>query len=112
MNNQFLIICLFFSFCSNPTTHKQPPIPANDMKKILQERQWQVASINSYHHTEKLQIENVDSILSSIHTMRGYTDEEFQQSWDYYLHQNNNELITIYDEILQDLELARDTIKN
>ncbi len=112
MNNQFLIICLFFSFCGNPTTHKQPPIPANDMKKILQERQWQVASINSYHHTEKLQIENVDSILSSIHTMRGYTDEEFQQSWDYYLHQNNNELITIYDEILQDLELARDTIKN
>ena len=64
MNNYFLIITLFFSFCGDPTTLADPPIPVDDMQQILKKRQWFVASNNySLVQTDTLH-ENTDSVLS------------------------------------------------
>jgi len=112
MNNYFLIITLFFSFCGDPTELAEPPIPVVDMQQILKKRQWFVAS-NSYTLPQTDSIyENTDSVLSSFHRSLGYTDLDFQQSWNYYLNQNNKELLIMYENILQDFQLEGDELKN
>lgn len=112
MNNYFLIISLFLSFCSDPGKLVEPPIGVVDMKQILKDRHWFFAS-NSYSLTQTDSIyDNTDSVLSSFHKSLGYTDLDFQQSWDYYLNQNNKELLIMYENILQDFQLESDQLKN
>lgn len=112
MNNYFLIITLFFSFCSDPVKLVEPPIGVVDMKQILKERHWFFAS-NSYTLAQTDSIyENTDSVLSAFHKSLGYTDDDFQKSWDYYLNQNNKELLIMYENILQDFQLESDELKN
>ena len=42
----------------------------------------------------------------------GYTDDDFQKSWDYYLNQNSQDLLLMYENILQDFQLESDELKN
>ena len=112
MNNYFLIITLFFSFCGDPTELAEPPIPVVDMQQILKKRQWFVASNNySLVQTDTLH-ESTDSVLSVFHRSLGYTDDDYQKSWDYYLDQNSQDLLLMYENILQEFQLESDELKN
>ena len=47
-------------------------------------------------------------MLSSTYLNLGYTDEEFQSSWEYYLNEGKDELFNIYGNVLQEFELMRE----
>lgn len=112
INKQVLIISLFFSFCNDSTLPKESLIPVNDMKKILKERQWIIASINTYHYDVNPLGENVDSLLASVHQVMGYSNQEFQHSWNFYLHEKSNQLLMVCDEIIQDFQMDSELIND
>ena len=112
MNNYFLIILLLFCCCGEPSKPTNQIIPKNDMKKILKERQWFIATCDYTRLTENKPFQNTDSILSSFHKNLGYSDAEFQQSLDFFINQNHDDLLSIYNDILQELSLESEKIKD
>ena len=74
------------------------------MTNILKERHLIVSEIKTFQYEGELNDSIVDSLLSSIHKSMGYTNEDFQNSWEYYLNQSSEELLQIFDSVLINLE--------
>ena len=103
---------LLFAFCTNKEQSTQDSISTEDMKEILKERQMLLSTLNTYQYDGVISDEKIDSMLSSTYLKLGYTEEEFQSSWKYYLKDGKCELYDIYGNILQDFELMREESKN
>ena len=55
---------------------------------------------------------HIDSLLASCYVKLDYTDQEFKTSWDYYTTDGSEELLLIYDKVLQELQLLEEKSKN
>jgi hypothetical protein len=42
----------------------------------------------------------------------GYSEDDFDDSWNYYTTDANEELLIIYDNVLQELQLLEEKSKN
>ena len=105
----FLVITLLlFTFCTNNKQSTQVAIGDEHMKEILKERQLLISTFNTYQYEGAISEEGIDSMLSSTYLNLGYTDEEFQSSWEYYLNEGKDELFNIYGNVLQEFELMRE----
>ena len=111
---KYLLISLtfLFAFCTNNKQRTQVAIGEEHMKEILKERQLLISTFNTYQYEGAISEEGIDSMLSSTYLKLGYTDEEFQSSWEYYLNEGNDELYNIYGNVLQEFELMREESRN
>jgi hypothetical protein len=71
-----------------------------------------ISTFNTYQYEGAISEEGIDSLLSSTYLNLGYTDEEFQSSWEYYLNEGKDELYNIYGNVLQEFELMREESRN
>lgn len=97
----------FFSSCFN-TQEENIPEPSLDtevLRKILVERHLLVAQITSFQYPDSLSNNLVDSLFHSICLQNGSTNEEFEQNWDYYNSYDLDQLIKVYDKVIEDLKI-------
>ena len=50
--------------------------------------------------------------MSDCYISMRYSNEEFNKSWDYYTTDANDELLVIYDKVLQRLQLLEEETRN
>lgn len=107
---KYLLISLtfLFAFCTEEVQKTEAVITVEHMKEILKERQLLISTFNTYQYEGKVSETLIDSLLSSTYLNLGYSDDDFESSWQYYLKDGNKELHDIYGDILQDFELMRE----
>ena len=54
----------------------------------------------------------VDSLMSDCYLSLGYSEDDFDKSWNYYITYANEELLVIFDKVLQELQLLEEKSKN
>jgi hypothetical protein len=114
MKNSILItvIALLIS-CSNPSNKKyEGIISSDDMVKILTSRQLIVSELNTFQYQGDFSEFHVDSLLSTSYLELGYSEDDFNKSWNYYTNNDNQELLVIYDKVLQEIQLMEEQAKN
>ena len=82
------------------------------MIEILTNRQLIVSEFNTFQYQGSFTEFHVDSLLSSTYQQLGYSDDDFKMSWDYYTTKENQELLLIYDKVLQELQQLEVQSKN
>ena len=50
--------------------------------------------------------------MSDCYLSLGYSEDDFDKSWNYYTSDANEELLVIYDKVLQELQLLEEKSKN
>ena len=50
--------------------------------------------------------------MSDCYLSLGYSEDDFDKSWNYYTTYANEELLVIYDKVLQELQLLEEKSKN
>ncbi|MGC6470590.1 MAG: DUF4296 domain-containing protein [Flavobacteriales bacterium] len=108
MNKFLLITLLFLINCSGPESNSRDFISKDQMTIILKERQLIVSTFNTFQYDGKLDESVVDSLLSSVYLEMGYSENQFQTSWNFYMNDSKGELIEIYDSILHELEYDKE----
>lgn len=99
--------------CSSPEViRKKAIIPSDEMVKILTQRQLIVSEFNTFQYQGNFSQANIDSLLSICHTELGYSDQDFESSWQFYTSEGNDELMKIYENVLQELQLMQEQAKN
>lgn len=101
-------IVLFFSFCTEKVQKTEVVISVEDMKEILKERQLLISTFNTYQYEGAVSEDLIDSMLSSTYINLGFSEEDFQSSWEYYLKDGNKELHEIFGYIIQDIDLMKE----
>ena len=113
MKKIIFVITILFIHCTNGASKKaENTIPASKMIKILKERQLIISKCNTYQYQAHFEQGQIDSLLKSTYIKLGYSDQDFQQSWDSYLNQGNQELHDIYDSILVQLQKLQEESRN
>ena len=82
------------------------------MVKILTSRHLTVSELNTFQYQGDFSEFHVDSLLSSSYLELGYSEYDFKKSWDYYTSNDNQELLAIYDKVLQEIQLMEEQAKN
>ena len=113
MKNILLII--FFTViqsCSEgPKLKRTDVISSDDMVKILTKRQLIVSELNTFQYQGDFSRFHVDSLMSECFLSLGYSEDDFNKSWNYYTTDANEELLVIYDNVLQELQLLEEKSK-
>lgn len=114
MKNSILIVIVTILFsCSSQTERTSKGIISSDeMVKILTDRQLLVSELNTFQYQGNFSENHIDSLLASCYVKLDYTDQEFKTSWDYYTTDGSEELLLIYDKVLQELQLLEEKSKN
>ena len=114
MKNTLLIIFIaVLQSCTNGTKFKKKEvISSDDMIIILTQRQLVVSELNTFQYQSYFSKFHVDSLMSDCYLSLGYSEEDFNRSWDYYTSEANDELLVIYDKVLQELQLLEEESKN
>jgi hypothetical protein len=114
MKNLILIVVVTILFsCSNPVEfNSKGVISADEMVKILTSRQLVVSELNTFQYQGSFSENHVDSLLASSYVSLGYSEEDFKTSWDYYTSNGSEDLLLIYDKVLQELQLLEEKSKN
>ena len=111
INYWLIYICILMA-CSNPDViRKKAIIPSDKMVAILMQRQLVISEFNTFQYQGDFSQSNIDSLLNQCHQKLGYSDQEFEDSWQLYTNQANDELMVIYEEVLQELELLQEESK-
>ena len=113
MNNNLLIILIFvFQSCSNGSKINTNVISSDDMVDILCQRHILLSQINTFQYDGDFSNFHLDSLMSDCYISMGYSNEEFNKSWDYYITDANDELLVIYDKVLLRLQLLEEETRN
>lgn len=114
MKNSILIVIvtILFSCSSQPERKSKGIISSVDMVKILTNRQLVISELNTFQYQGIFSENHIDSLLASSYVNLGYTDQEFNTSWDYYTTDGSEDLLLIYDKVLQELQLLEEKSKN
>tara|TARA_Y100000766_G_scaffold210636_1_gene182243 strand:- start:11921 stop:12262 length:342 start_codon:yes stop_codon:yes gene_type:complete len=113
MNNNLLIILIFvFQSCSNGSKINTNVISSDDMVDILCQRHILLSQINTFQYDGDFSNFHLDSLMSDCYISMGYSNEEFNKSWDYYTTDANDELLVIYDKVLLRLQLLEEETRN
>ena len=114
MKNSFLIILIaVIQSCSNGSKLKRTDvISSDDMVTILTQRQLIVSEFNTFQYQGDFSKFHVDSLMSDSYLSLGYSEDDFDKSWNYYTTDANEELLVIYDKVLQELQLLEEKSKN
>tara|TARA_Y100000813_G_scaffold172582_1_gene136325 strand:- start:276 stop:617 length:342 start_codon:yes stop_codon:yes gene_type:complete len=113
MNNNLLIILIIvFQSCSNGSKINTNLISSDDMVDILCQRHILLSKINTFQYDGDFSNFHLDSLMSDCYISMGYSNEEFNKSWDYYTTDANDELLVIYDKVLLRLQLLEEETRN
>ena len=83
------------------------------MVTILTKRQLIVSEFNTFQYQGDFSKANIDSLMSDCYLSLGYSEDDFDKSWNYYTTSDaNEELLVIYDKVLQELQLLEEKSKN
>jgi hypothetical protein len=74
------------------------------MKNILVEKHLLIAQINSFEYKDSISSDKLDSLFNQLCLKNGSNINEFQESFDYYMNHQTQELRLIYDEVIKDLK--------
>jgi len=112
MKYLLIFAVLLLTFCAESVKQTSKVIDEEQMKEILKERQLLISTFNTYQYEGAISEELIDSMLSSTYIKLGYSDEDFQNSWEFYINEGNKELYEIYGNIIQDFELMKEESMN
>ena len=99
--------------CSDGSKLKRTDvISSDDMVTILTQRQLIVSELNTFQYQGYFSKFHVDSLMSDCYLSLGYSEDDFDKSWNYYTTDANEELLVIYDKVLQELQLLEEKSKN
>ena len=113
MNNNLLIILIIvLQSCSNGSKINTNVISSDDMVDILCQRHILLSQINTFQYDGDFSNFHLDSLMSDCYISMGYSNEEFNKSWDYYTTDANDELLVIYDKVLLRLQLLEEETRN
>ncbi len=107
MNRYMFIFFFFFTSCvnSNLETNSEPKIDTDVMKQILLERHLLLAQITSFQYPDSLSNTIVDSLFNNICLKKGISKQEFDQSWKHYNTKEVDQLIKVYDSVIEELKV-------
>jgi len=109
----FIIVIVLIHSCSEQAqNNKKGVISSEDMVTILTNRQLVVSELNTFQYQGNFSEKNIDSLLASSYVDLGYTDADFKTSWSYYTTAGSEDLLLIYDKVLQELQLLEEKSKN
>ncbi|NDG53301.1 MAG: DUF4296 domain-containing protein [Flavobacteriia bacterium] len=112
-NFLIIIFILVIQSCSDGSKLKRTDvISTDDMVKILTQRQLIVSQLNTFQYQGDFSKFHVDSLISDCYLSLGYSEDDFDKSWNYYTTDANEELLVIYDKVLQELQLLEEKSKN
>tara|TARA_B100002019_G_C21110284_1_gene518047 strand:- start:506 stop:850 length:345 start_codon:yes stop_codon:yes gene_type:complete len=112
-NILLVIIILMIQSCTNGSKKSTKDIiSSQDMIKILTQRHILVSELNTFQYQGDTNKNHIDSLLSNCYLSLGYSDNDFDKSWNYYISDANEELLIIYDQVLQELEIIQQKSKN
>ena len=112
-NILLVIIILIIQSCTNGSKKSTKDIiSSQDMIKILTQRHILVSEFNTFQYQGDTNKNHIDSLLSNCYLSLGYNDNDFDKSWNYYISDANEELLIIYDQVLQELEIIQQKSKN
>jgi hypothetical protein len=97
---------------SSEVIQSKATISSDKMVEILTQRQLIVSEFNTFQYQGEFSQNKIDSLLTHCHQDLGYSNDDFQQSWQFYTSEGHDELIVIYDKVLQELELMQEKSKN
>ena len=113
MNNNLLIILIIvLQSCSNGSKINTNVISSDDMVDILCQRHILLSQINTFQYNGDFSNFHLDSLMSDCYISMGYSNEEFNKSWDYYTTDANDELLVIYDKVLLRLQVLEEETRN
>ena len=114
MKNTLLIIFIaVIQSCSNDTKLKRTDIiSSDDMVTILTKRQLIVSELNTFQYQGDFSQIHIDSLISDCFLSLGYSEDDFDISWNYYTTDANEELLLIYDKVLQELQILEEKSKD
>jgi hypothetical protein len=75
------------------------------MKQILLERHLLLAQITSFQYPDSLSNTIVDSLFNNICLKKGISKQEFDQSWKHYNTKEVDQLIKVYDSVIEELKV-------
>lgn len=107
MNKYFLIVLVFIVSCTDNSQEKniESKLDSVVMKQILLERHLLIAQITSFQYPDSLSNTIVDSLFANICLKNGIKQDEFDQSWEYYNTKEVNQLIEIYNDVIEELKV-------
>ena len=114
MKNILLIILIVvFQSCTNNSKLKRTDIiSSDDMVKILTQRQIIISELNTLQYQDKFSKSHIDSLISDSYISLGFSEDNFDRSWNYYTSDANEELQVIYEMVLQELQVLNEKSKN
>ena len=99
--------------CSEGSKFKRTDvISSDDMVTILTQKQLIVSELNTFQYQGDFSKFHVDSLMSDYCLSLGYSEDDFDKSWNYYITYANEELLVIFDKVLQELQLLEEKSKN
>jgi hypothetical protein len=107
MYKSFIFILIAFCSCVNRVENKsiESSLDAEVMRQILVERHLLLAQITSFQYPDSLSNSIVDSLFNAVCVKNGSSLDQFNQSWLYYNSQDINQLIKVYDLVIEDLKV-------
>ena len=107
MNKSLIFILIVFCSCINKVDNKviESSLDAEVMRQILVERHLLLAQITSFQYPDSLSNSIVDSLFNAVCVKNGSSLDQFNQSWLYYNSQDINQLIKVYDLVIEDLKV-------
>ena len=104
---------MVFQSCTNNSKLKRTDIiSSDDMVKILTQRQIIISELNTLQYQDKFSKSHIDSLISDSYISLGYSEDNFDRSWNYYTSDANEELLVIYEMVLQELQVLNEKSKN
>ena len=104
---------MVFQSCTNNSKLKRTDIiSSDDMVKILTQRQIIISELNTLQYQGKFSKSHIDSLISDSYISLGYSEDNFDRSWNYYTYDANEELLLIYEMVLQELQVLNEKSKN
>ena len=104
---------MVFQSCTNNSKLKRTDIiSSDDMVKILTQRQIIISELNTLQYQDKFSKSHIDSLISDSYISLGFSEDNFDRSWNYYTSDANEELLVIYEMVLQELQVLNEKSKN
>ena len=107
-----IILIIVLQSCCNGSKINTNVISSDDMVDILCQRHILLSQINTFQYNGDFSNFHFDSLMSDCYISMGYSNEEFNKSWDYYTTDANDELLVIYDKVLLRLQLLEEETRN
>ena len=107
----FFLLILSFSNCKNKQERTKFLLPRNQFKEVLQE-------LHRYEGKYNIRVFREDSLheeemvrYDSLFAANNVSRKEFFRDYDAYIQNQPHELDTMYQEIVDELELIRDSLQ-